>query len=50
MWLEVEGLPHMHDLFPAAVRVVQDQGKASDAGQRGYSPQKFGIKTQGEQL
>jgi hypothetical protein len=34
----------VHDLFRAAGRVVQDQSKASDAGQSGYSPQKFGIK------
>jgi hypothetical protein len=41
---EADALPHVHDLFRAAGRVAQDQGKASDAGQGGYSPQKFGIK------
>jgi hypothetical protein len=34
----------VHDVFRAAGRVAQDQGMVSDAGQGGYSPQKFGIK------
>jgi hypothetical protein len=38
MEFEVEVLPLMDDLFRATVRVVQDQGKPSDAGQSGYRP------------
>jgi len=33
---EAEALPHMDDLFRAAVRLLQDQGKASDAVQEAY--------------
>jgi len=33
---EVEALPHMDDLFRAAVRLLQDQGKASDVVQETY--------------
>lgn len=33
---ETEALPHMDDLFRAAVRMLQDQGKASDAVQEVY--------------
>jgi RNA polymerase sigma-70 factor, ECF subfamily len=33
---EAEALPHMDDLFRAAVRLLQDQGKASDAVQETY--------------
>ena len=33
---EAEALPHMADLFRAAVRLLQDQGKASDAVQETY--------------
>ena len=33
---EAEALPHMDDLFRAAVRMLQDQGKASDAVQEVY--------------
>jgi len=33
---ETEALPHMDDLFRAAVRLLQDQGKASDAVQETY--------------
>lgn len=33
---ESEALPHMDDLFRAAVRMLQDQGKASDAIQEVY--------------
>jgi hypothetical protein len=38
MEFEAEAFPHTDDLFRAAVPVVQDQGKASDVGQGGYSP------------
>src|ERR1051325_6061344 len=33
---EAEALPHMNDLFRAAVRMLQDQAKASDAVQETY--------------
>jgi len=33
---ELEALPHMDDLFRAAVRMIQDHGKASDAVQEVY--------------
>ena len=33
---EAESLPHMHDLYRAAVRMIRDQGKASDAVQETY--------------
>lgn len=33
---EAEALPHTDDLFRAAVRLLQDQGKASDAVQETY--------------
>ena len=33
---ETEALPHMDDLFRAAVRMLQDHGKASDAVQEVY--------------
>jgi len=33
---EAEALPHMDDLFRAAMRMVQDQSKASDAVQEVY--------------
>src|SRR5690242_18051813 len=33
---EAEALPHMDDLFRTAVRMLQDQGKASDAVQEVY--------------
>ena len=33
---EAEALPHMDDLFRAAVRMLQDHGKASDAVQEVY--------------
>jgi len=33
---EAEALPHMNDLFRAAVRLLQDQSKASDAVQETY--------------
>lgn len=33
---ETEALPHMDDLFRAALRLLQDQGKASDAVQETY--------------
>ena len=33
---ESESLPHMNDLYRAAVRMLQDQGKASDAVQETY--------------
>ena len=33
---EAEALPHMNDLFRTAVRLLQDQGKASDAVQESY--------------
>ena len=33
---EAEALPHMQDLFRAAVRLLQDHGKASDAVQETY--------------
>lgn len=33
---EAESLPHMNDLYRAAVRMLQDQGKASDAVQETY--------------
>jgi RNA polymerase sigma-70 factor (ECF subfamily) len=33
---EAESLPHMNDLYRAAVRILQDQGKAGDAVQETY--------------
>jgi len=33
---EAEALPHMNDLFRAAVRLLQDQARASDAVQETY--------------
>ena len=33
---EAEALPHMNDLFRTSVRLLQDQGKASDAVQETY--------------
>jgi RNA polymerase sigma-70 factor (ECF subfamily) len=33
---EAETLPHMNDLYRAAVRMLRDQGKASDAVQETY--------------
>jgi len=33
---EAECLPHMNDLYRAAVRMLQDQGRASDAVQETY--------------
>jgi len=33
---EAEALPHMDDLFRAAIRMLQDHGKASDAVQEVY--------------